>query len=194
MGFASVSSRQVEGRDPIQQHTCPSGRRPGLPFSALALLPCTTRGGAVLRVFGYTTGQAPEDPLIGDHRFDFAISFAGPDRRLAEDLRTQLTSYGYRVFYDKDFEHQLIGKHGTGFLSNVYSQESRFNVVLISRSYEGRPWPRYEREAILARDLMGEGGSWIPVLVDGHRPEWLPATRIFFNLAERPFKELVRSC
>jgi hypothetical protein len=129
--------------------------------------------------------------MIANPRFDFAISFAGPDRTLAEDLKTQLIAYGYRVFYDRDFEHEMVGRDGAEYLHNVYSRETRFSVLLLSRDSQARPWPKYEKESIISRDLKGDQGSWIPVLVDGQRPEWLPETRVFFNLAERPVADLV---
>jgi len=43
-------------------------------------------------------------------RYDVAISFAGPDRALAEELARYLASWGVRVFYDRYEEAALWGK------------------------------------------------------------------------------------
>ena len=44
-------------------------------------------------------------------RYDVAISFAGPDRALAEELARYLASRGVRVFYDRYEEAALWGKN-----------------------------------------------------------------------------------
>ncbi len=41
-------------------------------------------------------------------RFDFALSFAGPNRTIAEEIRNALNNKGLSVFYDRDFEHEML--------------------------------------------------------------------------------------
>ncbi|NJO35866.1 MAG: toll/interleukin-1 receptor domain-containing protein [Rhodospirillales bacterium] len=125
------------------------------------------------------------------YRFDFALSFAGPDRELAEHIRDALKARGFAVFYDRDYEHEMIGRDGSLYLRNVYSQEARHCMVLISQQYDARDWTQLERESIQARELRGERGILIPVLVDGHTPAWLSATRIYFDLRSRQLGELI---
>jgi hypothetical protein len=125
------------------------------------------------------------------YRFDFALSFAGQTREVASDLASQLKQQGFAVFYDEDFEHEMIGQDGSQYLRRVYSRDSRYCIVLISEQYDRSQWTDLERESIQARELRGEKGILIPVLVDGYRPAWLPETRIYFDLPKRALANFV---
>lgn len=125
-------------------------------------------------------------------RFDIALSFAGPDRSSAERLRNHLVAAQFSVFYDRDYEHEMLGQDGTLYLSRIYSRDSRYCVVLLSRHYDSREWTQLEREAIRSRELRGERGVLIPVRLDDYSPDWLPASRIHFDLCSRPVSDLVR--
>lgn len=133
----------------------------------------------------------PTNQKSKEFRFDFGISFSGFDRELARQLRNELMQSGLSVFFDEDFEHEMIGHDGSLYLRNVYSRECRFCVVLISHSYDMRDWTNLERESIQSRELQGERGALIPVLVEDYQPPWLPLTRIRFDLWKRSLPELV---
>jgi hypothetical protein len=124
-------------------------------------------------------------------RFDFGISFAGNDRALARQLRDGLRTAGFTVFFDEDYEHEMIGHDGSLYLRNVYSRQCRFCIVLISEAYDKRDWTNLEREAVQARELKGERGILIPVPIENYQPSWLPETRIRFDLWKRSIPELV---
>jgi hypothetical protein len=124
-------------------------------------------------------------------RFDFGISFAGPERSLARQLRDGLKSAGFTVFFDEDYEHEMIGHDGSVYLRNVYSKECRICIVLISQDYDRRDWTNLEREAVQSRELRGERGILIPVPIEDYQPPWLPETRIRFDLWKRSIPELV---
>ena len=125
-------------------------------------------------------------------RFDFALSFSGAQRITAEQLRDGLVAGGYRVFYDRDFEHEMIGRNGADYLRNIYSHESKYCVVLISQEYDSSTWTSLEKESIQSREIRGDEGVLIPILCSNYVPQWLPATRIYFDLAKRGLKELLR--
>jgi len=124
-------------------------------------------------------------------RFDFALSFAGSNRGLARKIRGLLKAEGFTVFYDEDYEHEMIGVDASLYLREVYTRQSRFCIVLISREYDRRQWTQLERESIQSRELIGERGILIPVKVEDYSPEWLPPTRIYFDLTNRPVKTLI---
>lgn len=125
-------------------------------------------------------------------QFDFALSFAGPNRALAEEIKDALNSKGLSVFYDRDFEHEMLGRDGSVYLRDIYSRKSRHCLVLLSEQYDQREWAQLERESIQSRELRGERGVLIPVLVDGHNPSWLPETRIYYDLRSRKLEELIQ--
>jgi len=110
---------------------------------------------------------------------------------LAEEIRKALKSKGLSVFYDRDYEQEMLGRDGSVYLRDVYSRESRHCLILISEQYDKREWTELERESIQSRELRGERGVLIPVIVDGHKLSWLPETRIYFDLRSRKIDELI---
>lgn len=124
-------------------------------------------------------------------RFDFAISFARPERDLARVLARELTARGLSVFFDEGFEHEMLGQDGADYLNRVFLRESRFCVALISRGYEQRSWTQLERRAAQARELQTGPGFLLPIRVDDSLPEWLLPTRIYFDLPSRGLSALV---
>jgi TIR domain len=124
-------------------------------------------------------------------RFDFAISFAGPERALARTLAQSLSRTGLRVFFDELFEHEMLGTDGADYLNGVFFEQSRYCVALVSESYEKRAWAQLERRAAQAREHVAGPGVLLPVLVDATRPSWLLPTRVYFNLAERSLTDLI---
>jgi len=125
-----------------------------------------------------------------DFRFDFALSFAGQDRHIAKSLRDELTAKGHRVFYDRDFEHEMLGQNGADYLRDIYSSQARYCLVVLSRSYEQSTWAQLEKESIQSRQIRGDQGILIPICSSDFLPPWLPETRVYFNLAARPISEL----
>ncbi|KXJ04577.1 hypothetical protein AC249_AIPGENE14964, partial [Exaiptasia diaphana] len=126
-----------------------------------------------------------------DYRFDFALSFAGPERHLAKSLRDGLAARDYRVFYDRDFEHEMLGRNGADYLREVYSSQARYCIVVLSESYEQSAWTQLEKESIQSRQIRGEDGTLIPIRSSKFLPSWLPETRIYFDLAIRQISELL---
>lgn len=109
-------------------------------------------------------------------RFDVALSFAGEDRETAEQLRDALVERDLTVFYDMDYSAQLIGEDLSGVLGVIYSQASRFCIMIISRYYSGKPWPDFERTNIQERSRFGGGRYIIPVRLDDSKVEGVPNT------------------
>lgn len=124
-------------------------------------------------------------------RFDFAISFAGPQRNLGRELAEALVAKGCRVFFDEHFEHEMLGRDGADYLNDIFFRQSHFCVALISQSYQERAWTQLERRAAQARELETGPGFLLPVIVDGSRPDWLLPTRIHFDLQQRSMSDLI---
>jgi hypothetical protein len=123
--------------------------------------------------------------------FDYAISFSSSERDLARKLSEELTSKGYKIFFDEDFEHELLGKDGADYLNNIFFRQSKYCITILSKTYEKSAWTQLERRAIQAREFETEPGYLIPILIDGFRPDWLLPTRIYFDLNKRGWDRLV---
>ena len=77
-------------------------------------------------------------------RYDFALSFAGADRDIAELLKTVLLNEGFAVFYDKDEQHWIIGEDVQQYLALIYRTEARFVIALLGKEYPQRVWAKFE--------------------------------------------------
>jgi hypothetical protein len=142
-----------------------------------------------LDIIGHNTEN---DSTTGVFRFDVALSFAGAQRDFARRLRNELRKQKLRVFFDEDFEHEMLGNDGQIYLRRIYGIESRTCAVLVSPEYDQRMWSQLERETIQSRELRGDTGALIPVLVDSYHPEWLPAGRIYYDASKKSLARLAR--
>ena len=129
--------------------------------------------------------------MSADFEYDFAISFAEAQRSIAKKIYDDLNSDGISVFYDKANGTQMLGQNIVDYLRQVYSESSRFCVALLSREYDASEWTNLEKECFQDRELKGEKGFFIPVLVSEYRPKWLPKTRMHFDLPSRSVEELI---
>lgn len=81
-----------------------------------------------------------------DSRYDFALSFAGEDRAMAESIFNELTAREVAVFYDKNEQHRILGNDVEEYLAPIYRSESRYVVPLLSHSYPKKIWTKFESE------------------------------------------------
>ncbi len=107
-------------------------------------------------------------------QYEVALSFAGEQREYVEEVARCLQSIGIAVFYD-DFEKvQLWGKDLVEELNEVFEHRAAFAVMLISKEYVKKVWPRHERRSILSR-AVGEKSEYVlPVRFDGTPVPGLP--------------------
>ncbi|MFX0198506.1 MAG: TIR domain-containing protein [Candidatus Hodarchaeota archaeon] len=118
------------------------------------------------------------------YKYDFGLSFAGAQAELAGELCKALRTFGYSVFYyldDEKFLADNLGKNLVDALAKTYAEDCRFCVVLLSPEYEQSNWARVEKEAIQGRELSGDLDFFLPVLVTGKPPAWLPRTKLYFD-------------
>lgn len=90
-----------------------------------------------------------------DRRYDFALSFAGPDRTIAEALFDSLTEHEIEVFYDKNEQHRILAADVEEYLRPIYQSEAQFVLVLLGRDYPKRIWTKIESDAFKARLVEG---------------------------------------
>lgn len=100
------------------------------------------------------------DRLSFDRDYDFALSFAGSDRDIAEAIFQGLTREEVSVFYDKNEQHRILAENVEDYLAPIYKSEAHFVIVLLGPDYPNRIWTRFESQQFVKR--FGEG-SVIPV-------------------------------
>lgn len=91
-----------------------------------------------------------------ENRYDFALSFAGEDRSVAEELFRQLQDAESEVFYDKNEQHRILAVDIEEYLRPIYQSEARFVLVLLSRSYPKKVWTKFESDQFKERFKTGD--------------------------------------
>ncbi len=107
-------------------------------------------------------------------RYDFALSFAGADRDVAEAIFNKLSENEVEVFYDRSEQHRILAEDVEEYLRPIYQTEAQFVVVLLGREYPKRIWTRMESEAF--KERFAEG-SVIPVWFADVNEAMFDATR-----------------
>lgn len=98
--------------------------------------------------------------------YDIAISFAGEDRPLAEQLASFLVTKGLNVFYDEYAKAELWGKDLYSHLQTIYRTEAKFCLMLISEHYATKQWTNHERRAAQARAIRESSEYILPLRLD----------------------------
>lgn len=101
--------------------------------------------------------------LVEEPKYDFALSFAGPDRRIAEKIYTRLTEEEIAVFYDKNEQVSILSQDIEEFLYPIYQSEAAYVVPLLSKDYPNRVWTRFESKAF--KNRFGQNAV-IPIWFD----------------------------
>jgi hypothetical protein len=99
-------------------------------------------------------------------KYDIAISFAGEDRKYADEIAKCLTENGINVFRDKYEEADMWGKNLYTHLDSVYQDEAKYCVMLISESYSKKQWTNHERASAQARAFKENEEYILPVRLD----------------------------
>jgi hypothetical protein len=86
--------------------------------------------------------------------YDVALSFAGEDRQTAQSLAKLFTGRDISVLYDQYERASLWGKDLYEHLADVYANQARYCIMLISANYARKAWTNHERKNAQARALV----------------------------------------
>ena len=100
-------------------------------------------------------------------KYDFALSFAGSDRDVAESLFELLQDHELNIFYDKNEQHRILAKNVEDYLGPIYKSEARFVIVLLGPDYPKRIWTKFESDQF--KDRFGENAI-IPIWFSNAEP------------------------
>ena len=125
--------------------------------------------------------------------FDVALSFAGEDRKHAEDLAKLLISGGYSPFYDKH-EHALLwGKDLYQHLSKIYKDHARYCVMFLSKHYAQKLWARHELQSAQARAFEENQEYILPIRLDDTEIPGILPTVACLDLRELSIDEIYQA-
>jgi hypothetical protein len=109
-------------------------------------------------------------------KYEVALSFAGEQREYVEAVANALRTRGIAVFYDRFEIVTLWGKDGTEFFHHLFTADTAYVVMFISKNYVEKEWTRHERRSALSRAIEEVGEYVLPVRFDDSPVPGLPAT------------------
>ncbi len=122
--------------------------------------------------------------------FDVAISFAGEDRKTAKQLANSLKKKGVTVFYDYDFQSQLVGKDLYQHLYKIYNENALFFVPIISKNYVEKHWAMHELRAAQEREFNDDEEYILPIKLDDTKAPAIPNTKGYLDLRNLPINKI----
>ena len=112
-----------------------------------------------------------------EYEFDVALSFAGEDRRYADELVKLLDDGGHSFFYDDDNRAELWGKDLYNSLYSIYKEKARYCVIFTSEHYVRKLWTNHELKSAQARAFSEKGEAYIlPIRLDDTEVPGIPPT------------------
>jgi hypothetical protein len=132
-----------------------------------------------------------ENDSTSNLSFDVALSFAGDDRALAEQLANGLAEKGLRVFYDRFFKAELWEKDLYEYLADMYEKRSEYCVMLVSKNYLEKKWTTHERKNAQARALVQGSEYILPIRLDETELPGLPGTIAYLDIKDNQPMEIV---
>src|SRR3954452_15006111 len=91
-----------------------------------------------------------EVAMHSEPRYEVAISFANEDRDLTKTLVTALQARHIAAFYDQDrVQIPDLLQPLNPYLSQVFENEAKYCLVMLSQEYMKKKWPNIELAAAL---------------------------------------------
>ena len=141
---------------------------------------------------------AQDDEILGKieifepiYEFEFALSFAGENREIVEQVAKILDNRGIKVFYDEFYKAKLLGTDLAVKFKEIYGEKSKYVVVFISEHYEKKLWSNYEFE-IARKTIQSRGVDYIlPIRLDDTILYGLKETIAYINLNKEGVEKTV---
>jgi hypothetical protein len=122
--------------------------------------------------------------------YDFAISFAGNDRSIAERLFSLLNAGGAVAFIDSQFRAKLLGRPLDKDFAWVFGPGTKFFIPIVSRSYAERSWPKYEWDVAISEAKKRDPKEFIlPLRLDDTLLIDLPSTIGYIDLRKHSIED-----
>jgi hypothetical protein len=84
-------------------------------------------------------------------QYDFALSFAGTERRYAERLHDILVEREISVFYDANEQHRILARNVEEYLAPIYRSEAKYVIPFLTSEYPKRIWTKIESDQFKER-------------------------------------------
>jgi len=134
--------------------------------------------------------SSKSDRSASQAEYDLAVSYAGEDRSVADQIAKKLKRMGYSLFYDGFERAKLIGEDLTTTLGEIYAKRSRYCLILISKDYAAKPWTNHERQFALSRALQERRAYILPLKLDDTHLQGLSPTIGYLDLRNSSVPEV----
>lgn len=125
-----------------------------------------------------------------EFEYDVALSFAGEDRAVVEQLANLLKREGFSVFYDNWNKADLWGRDLYQHLDEVYSKKARFCVMFLSAAYAAKAWTSHELKSAQARAFQRSEEYILPVRLDDTDISGIRPTLGYLDLRQHSVEEV----
>ena len=115
-------------------------------------------------------------------KFDIAISYAGEEEGLAEDLYGILRENDIKIFFARPYKIYLYGKHLIPEIKNAFGPYTKFVVPIISKHYVEKYWPKLEFQIAKEEEKHRRFEFVLPILLDDIRLEGLDSDLVYIDL------------
>lgn len=141
--------------------------------------------------YEHTTNEAEStDEIKKGYEYDVAISFAGEDRKVAEEIAVALKNKGVKVFYDDFEQDKLWGRNLIEYFQDIFEEKAKYCIMLLSENYEKKSWTNLERRVAQARAFRGKGEYILPIRIDNTKIPGLPETIGYISLANNSIDDI----
>jgi len=126
-----------------------------------------------------------------DFIYDFAISYAGEDKDIADNIVKSLKEIHNEcnIFYAPEKKYEIIGNNGEKLFEYAFTH-SKILIVIFSENYKNKEWTRYEWDIINKINLENR---FVPIKVDNVKILGLPSNIIYFDFKEN-YVEIAEIC
>jgi hypothetical protein len=123
--------------------------------------------------------------------YDFAISYAGENKEIAEEIykRIKQRYQDFTVFYAPVERHTLVGLNGEAFFDDLF-KSCKEVIVLLSEAYKNKKWTRFEWDIIQERS---QENRFIPIKLDDVKMLGMPSNIIYEKFSNN-YEEIADLC
>jgi len=122
-------------------------------------------------------------------KYDVCFSFAYEDNEYVKAVTKKAESLGLEVFYSPFRETELWGTNLYDYLTKIYSIDSRYCVMFISKHYADSLWTDVERQAAQARAFLESETYLLPARFDRTEIPGLNKTIHYIDLKRKSPEE-----
>ena len=90
------------------------------------------------------------------YNYQIGISYADEQKKIAERIFNLLTEKGIKVFFAPNEESNYLGSNIYTELINIYENECKYIVAIISEEYLNKDYTNQELSVALTRNKNGE--------------------------------------